>query len=195
MVSTHKANKNAHPGNAVLAYTQTRRSKKQIEEDNAMARKAAHASKAQAAVEYHAVIQRMAELEDEMALAEKVTQTHAEWPDLQVRSGPPRPPQVKECAAGASCSQEPLQVEGENDDSVSEEGDPKGDPESEAEAANPSIHSGDDEDGPDPEAGSAPRDKGNEDARSIQDQDSDQSGEPEEKRVVPARRTESKKRQ
>jgi hypothetical protein len=82
MVSTHKANANAHPGQPVLDYQQHRRTKKQIHEDNAQAEAAACAKEEEATAKHRATIKRIAELEDMVAVAEEDIQTHAQRPDL-----------------------------------------------------------------------------------------------------------------
>ena len=151
MVTTRKTNANVHPGQVVLASQQNRHSKKQIQDDNAMASAEAHASQKKVAAEYHTVVQCIAELEDEMDIAEKDTWAHANRPDLC--SGPPPPPQQK-CTTSASGSHKPLQSEEGDDDSGSESASGKseeGNPQSKEED---SIHTadfaGDDENGPDP---------------------------------------------
>ena len=150
MVTTRKTNANVHPGQVVIASQQTRRSKKQIQDDNAMASAEAHASKEKVAAEYRAVVQRIAELEDEMDIAEKDTQAHANRPNLC--SGPSLPLREK-CTTNASNSDKALQSKEGDDDSGSES------PSGESEEGNPqsmaeeSIHiadfAGDDDDGPD----------------------------------------------
>ena len=84
-VSTRKANASVHPGQILLNSQQTRRTKQQVEDDNAMAKAAAHASQERAAEKHHTVVECIAQLEDEVALVEKDMQTYANRPDLQNR--------------------------------------------------------------------------------------------------------------
>ena len=51
MVTTRKTNANVHPGQVVIASQQTRRSKKQLQDNNAIASAKAHASKEKVAAE------------------------------------------------------------------------------------------------------------------------------------------------
>ena len=151
MVTTRKTNVNVHPGQIVIASQQTRRTKKQIQDDDAIASAEAHASKKKVAAEYRAVVQRIAELEDEMDAAEKDTQAHASRPDLC--SGLPPPPREKR-TMGASGSQEPSQSKEGDDDSGSETASSESEEDDPQSKAEESIHTadlaGDDENGTDP---------------------------------------------
>ncbi len=118
-VTTRKANADVHPGRVITEGQQPRRSKKQIEDDNARVRAAAHASREEAAAKYRAAVERIALLEDAVAIAEKDAWTHAHRPDL--RPGPPRQPQVKEFTKSASGSDEPLELRVEDDNFAEED--------------------------------------------------------------------------
>lgn len=114
-VSTRKANASVHPGQILLNSQQTRCTKQQVEDDNAMAKAAAHASQERAAEKHRAVVERIAQLEDEVALVEKDMQTHANRPDLQNR--------LTKSVSGRRGHLELTDTPGD-DDSVPEEGDP-----------------------------------------------------------------------
>ena len=115
-----------------------------------MASAEAHASKEKVAAKYHTVVQRIAELEDEMNIAKKDTQAHANWPDLC--SGPSLPLREK-CTTSVASSDKALQSKEGSDDSGSESPSSKseeGNPQSKAEEL---IHiadfAGNNDDGPD----------------------------------------------
>lgn len=86
MVTTRKTNADAHPGRVVLDSQQTRRTKEQIKNDNTRVKATAQAKKEKAAEEYRAVVERISQLEDAVALAEKDSRTHAHRPDLRYGS-------------------------------------------------------------------------------------------------------------
>ena len=68
VVTTCKANVDVHPGRVLLDNQQTRCSKKQMVKDGIVATAAVHASKEKVMAKYQAVVKRIAQLEDEMAL-------------------------------------------------------------------------------------------------------------------------------
>ena len=130
-VSTRKANVDVHPGRVLLDSQQTRRTRKQVEDDDAMARAAAKASKEKATAKYRAVVGRIAQLEDEVALVDKDRQTYANRPDLREEStksapeyGSHDPLDSREKDLDSGC----------DDDSASEKGDPGPDWQSNADA-------------------------------------------------------------
>ncbi len=118
-VTTCKANADVHPGHVITKGQQPRRSKKQIEDDNARVRATAHASREEAATKYRAAVEHIALLKDAVAIAEKDAQTHMHRPDL--RPGPPRQPQVKEFTKSASGSDKPLELRVEDDNFAEED--------------------------------------------------------------------------
>jgi hypothetical protein len=85
-VTTRKANATAHPGHIVLSSQTTRRSRQQIESDRAQAKAAAKAAKVQANVKHHAVLTRIAELEDELEEEDTTMHLHSARPDLEALS-------------------------------------------------------------------------------------------------------------
>ena len=87
-VTTRKSNADAHPGHIVLETQKTKRTRQQIEEEEALARSEARAKKVQAAAKHRAVMQRIAQLEDDVSCAQKATRRHALRPDLH--HGPPK---------------------------------------------------------------------------------------------------------
>jgi hypothetical protein len=123
-VSTRRANADVHPGQVLLDSQQTRRTKKQIEADDTLARAAANASKEKATAKYRAMVERIAQLEDAAALVEKDKQTHANRPDL--RREAPGSHDPLESREGDFCD--------DSDDSASEpeEGDPQSNGDSDA---------------------------------------------------------------
>ncbi len=84
-VTTRKTNAEVHPGRVLIESQQPRRTKKQIEEDDARASAAAQDREVKATAKLRAVAECIAYLEDMVALAEMDSQTHAQRPDLHYR--------------------------------------------------------------------------------------------------------------
>jgi hypothetical protein len=81
-VSTRITNSTAHPGDIVLRNKQPRRTRQQIEADEARAAAVGRAAKEEAAANHRAILGRIAELEDSMEQADAASRRHANRPDL-----------------------------------------------------------------------------------------------------------------
>ena len=136
-VSTRKANADVHPGRVVLNSQQTRRTKKQIEDDDAMDR----SNKEKATEKYRAVVDRIAELEDKVAMTEVDMRSHALRPDLRV--GAPRLPTLPKSMFGSH--HKPSEASGEDDDAASDEDGPEGHPQTNEDAGS---YAGNNDEGP-----------------------------------------------
>ena len=107
MVSTRKANANTHPGRVVTDSQQHRRSKQQVQDDNARAKAAAHAKEQEATIKRRATIKRIAELEGDVALIEKDMEIHAQRPDLHYSCHVPLKPMEEDTDGSASTGDQP----------------------------------------------------------------------------------------
>ncbi len=85
-VETRKRNADTHPGHVILKAQRVKRTRKQIEEDDAIARAEARASKMVMAAKQRATVERIAQLEDEALQAEKQARTWALRPDIHSSS-------------------------------------------------------------------------------------------------------------
>jgi hypothetical protein len=88
-ISTRKKNANTHPGRIVLDSQQSRRSKRQIEEDEACAQSAVIAAMDKKAEDHRAITARIAQLEDGIEREESAVRQYSRRPDL--RKYPSRP--------------------------------------------------------------------------------------------------------
>ena len=86
VIGTRKSNANAHPGAILQSNRQPRRTRKQIEEDEAQAAAMAIAAKEKAAAMYQAALDHIAELRAEAERDEQWVQAHALRPDLAAGS-------------------------------------------------------------------------------------------------------------
>jgi hypothetical protein len=82
-MSTYKANADAHPGLVVLNSQSQRHTRCQIKEDEAFARVEAIAIEEDAVARHHAVIERIAELEDYAQREEETRKKYGNRPDLR----------------------------------------------------------------------------------------------------------------
>ncbi|KAF8488249.1 hypothetical protein F5888DRAFT_1809866 [Russula emetica] len=81
-VHTRKANATTHPGDILLRNKQPRRTRQQIEADDARATAAAKATREQVAANHSAVLDRIAELEDSVAEEDVALRMQSNRPDL-----------------------------------------------------------------------------------------------------------------
>ena len=81
-VHTRKANATTRPGDILLRNKQPRRTRQQIEADDARATAAAKATREQAAANHSAVLDRIAELEDSVAEEDAALCMQSNRPDL-----------------------------------------------------------------------------------------------------------------
>ena len=81
-ISTRKANANAHPGRIILETQQSRRTKKQVEEDTSRAREAAIAEREEKEVNRRTVLATIADMEDTIEQSEFQLRNHTTRPDL-----------------------------------------------------------------------------------------------------------------
>lgn len=81
-VGTRASNAATHPGRVVLDNQQTRRQRKQIDEDEALAKAAAIATRREAEAKHRAAIAKIASTEDAMEREEEELQKHTSRPDL-----------------------------------------------------------------------------------------------------------------
>ena len=81
-VHTRKANATTRPGDILLRNKQPRRTRQQIEADDARATAAAKATREQAAANHSAVLDRIAELEDSVAEEDAALRMQSNRPDL-----------------------------------------------------------------------------------------------------------------
>ncbi|KAI9455129.1 hypothetical protein F5148DRAFT_1377533 [Russula earlei] len=86
MVTTRKANALAHPGHVVLQNKHTRRTQKQVQEDNA----ATLARREDEEENRRSVLNRVAQLEDLIELEEQTLHAHSSRPDLCVSKRQPQ---------------------------------------------------------------------------------------------------------
>jgi hypothetical protein len=82
VIGTRKANVNVHPGAILQNDRQPRRTRKQIEEDKAVAAAKAMAKEEEAAAKYRSVLDRVAELGKAVEKDEQGIQAHTLRPDL-----------------------------------------------------------------------------------------------------------------
>src|SRR6266702_2095123 len=82
-VRTRSSNADAHPGCVVTDNKQTRRSKKQIEEDNTRKKAVAIAASKEAKAKHRAAITKIATVEDSIEQDEEELQVHSTRPDLR----------------------------------------------------------------------------------------------------------------
>ena len=81
-VVTRKTNATAHPSRIVTQSQQTKRTKEQIQANNAKAKQATIAKQEKAAADCHAIVRGIKELEYAEELGEMDEHTHAHRPDL-----------------------------------------------------------------------------------------------------------------
>jgi hypothetical protein len=81
-VSTRKTNSTTHPGEVLLRNKQPRRSRQQIEADEAHAAAVSRTTREAAEANHRAILGRIAELEDTMELADAALHRRANRPDL-----------------------------------------------------------------------------------------------------------------
>lgn len=79
---TRGSNANAHPGNIVRKAQRSRRTKKEIEEDNARAKAKSIAARQEAATKHHAVISTIAALKSSVERKEEAIQANGNRPDI-----------------------------------------------------------------------------------------------------------------
>ena len=84
-VSTRKKNAEAHPGRIILASQQPRRTRRQIEEDDARSK----AMKDRVDALHREDLDRLAQMEDTMEGEEEARRLHAARPDLRRNPEPP----------------------------------------------------------------------------------------------------------
>jgi hypothetical protein len=82
MVATRKSNAQAHPGQILLNNQQTRRTRKQIEEDEARANAASTAKKNQAAEQRRQRLANLAQLDEVLEKDDATLHQHSTRPDL-----------------------------------------------------------------------------------------------------------------
>ncbi|KAI9442593.1 hypothetical protein H4582DRAFT_2073157 [Lactarius indigo] len=82
-VSTHASNADAHPGRIIMESQQTRRPRKQIEEDEARAKAVAIATRKGVEARHREAIATIATTEDSMEQDKEDLQTHSVRPDLR----------------------------------------------------------------------------------------------------------------
>jgi hypothetical protein len=81
-VLTRKTNATTRPGDILLRNKQPRRTRQQIEVDQARAVAAAKAKREEAEANHRAMLGRIAELEDSMEREDAASRTHSIRPDL-----------------------------------------------------------------------------------------------------------------
>ena len=86
VISTRKTNADIHPGAILQSNRQPRRTRKQIEEDEAKAAAMAIAAEAKTAAKYQAMLERIAELKAEVEKDEQRVQEFVLRPDLAAGS-------------------------------------------------------------------------------------------------------------
>ena len=86
VIGTRKANATKHPGDLLAVSKQQRRTRAQIEEDEARAKAVAVAAKESTVAEHRAIINHVVDIEESMGRNEGVIRAHANRPDLQVRN-------------------------------------------------------------------------------------------------------------
>jgi hypothetical protein len=91
-ISTRKANATAHPGHIILETQQSRRTKKQVEEDASRAREAAIAEREEKEANRRTVLTTIVDMEDTIEQSELQVCIHTTRPDLH----PDREPSRKE---------------------------------------------------------------------------------------------------
>lgn len=81
-VSMHKTNSTTHPGEVLLRNKQPWWTQQQIKANEAHAAAVGRATREEAAANHHAILGRIAELEDFMEQADAASHRHAIRPDL-----------------------------------------------------------------------------------------------------------------
>jgi len=83
VVGTRKTNATTRPGLIVLEGKQQRRTKEQIREDNALKKAENTTARMEAEASHHAMVSRIAQLENSIAQGEELVRGHAKRPDLR----------------------------------------------------------------------------------------------------------------
>ncbi|KAI0295050.1 hypothetical protein B0F90DRAFT_1670270 [Multifurca ochricompacta] len=81
-ITTRKANSKAHPGHIIINSQQKRRTARQVAEDKAKSKEEEATAREIEATQHRAVVNRIANIEDRIQLAELSVQKHAARPDL-----------------------------------------------------------------------------------------------------------------
>ncbi|KAI0289104.1 hypothetical protein B0F90DRAFT_1826768 [Multifurca ochricompacta] len=81
-ITTHKANSKAHPGHIIINSQQKRCTARQVAEDKAKSKEEEATAREIEATQHQAVVNRIANIEDRIQLAELSVQKHAARPDL-----------------------------------------------------------------------------------------------------------------
>ncbi|KAI0287587.1 hypothetical protein B0F90DRAFT_1673041 [Multifurca ochricompacta] len=81
-ITTRKANAKAHPGHIIVNSQQKRRTSRQVAEDKAKSKGEEATAREMEATQHRAVVNRIANIEDRIQLAEFSAQKHAARPDL-----------------------------------------------------------------------------------------------------------------
>ncbi len=85
-VGTRASNAEAHPGRIVLETQQVRRTRKQVDEDEARRKAVAIATRKEAEARHQASIEKIALTEDSIEQDEEEIQRHSSRPDLRLES-------------------------------------------------------------------------------------------------------------
>ena len=85
-ITTRPSNAEAHPGRVVLEGQRVRRSKKQIDADDARKKAAASAASRRAEEEHQRVLQQLKDIEDAVEREEEAVRKHTARPDLRYES-------------------------------------------------------------------------------------------------------------
>lgn len=98
MVDTRKSNATKHPGMLVTEAKQQRRTRKQMEEDEARTKAVATAAKDQASAEHRAIITQVADIMDSVERDEEAILAHTNRPDLRNSSQSKHPAATQKIA-------------------------------------------------------------------------------------------------
>jgi hypothetical protein len=91
VVGTRKSNATKHPGNLLTVGQQQRRTKGQMEEDEARTKAATVAAKEDTIAKHQAIINRVIDIEESTVRDEEAIQAYANRPDLRNSSKYPVP--------------------------------------------------------------------------------------------------------